>query len=69
MMSRIGRITPQTRSLRAHQTPTGIPMSMQITIAVVISDKVVMASSHTPRAAMITRATALNSATPRLAAR
>ena len=55
MTSSTGRRRRHARSLRAHQTPSGSPTTRQIKRAVVISDKVVMASDHTPRPAMTIR--------------
>ncbi len=57
-------MTVHARSLRAHQIPKGTPNKMQKVIAVVISDSVVIASDHTPRAAIAKYANTPKAATP-----
>ncbi|MNR43744.1 hypothetical protein D3C85_1624010 [compost metagenome] len=52
--SSTGRTTIHAPGLRAHQMPIGIPITAQNTMAVVISDSVVIASDHTPSTAMVT---------------
>jgi hypothetical protein len=69
MMSRIGRTTFQTRSLLAHQIPIGMPITAQNTIAVEISESVVIASFQTPSIAITTSDIALKAAMPGVAKR
>ncbi|MNF97082.1 hypothetical protein D3C84_798980 [compost metagenome] len=48
MASSTGRRSISSRSLRAHRTPSGMPMTAQKNSEVSTSARVIMASLHTP---------------------